>query len=276
LRASVEYMQGLPQKLGIVAGGGVLPQKLAAFCEEKNIDLFIIGFDGHVLPETLSGRNHKVMRLGEAGSIIKILKEKAFNNLVIIGSVKRPKLTEMRPDLRTAAFFAKLGMRALGDDGLLKAVRAELEEEGFTIHGIQEIMPELIMTEGVLGTYRPDEKQIEDIRLGMAASRKIGEEDIGQSVVVLNGKLLGTEDESGTDALIRRAAAKGAILVKSSKPQQDRKLDMPTIGPETVRLCSSLGYAGIAAEAGGVLMADREEMIELANAKGLFLVGVSL
>lgn len=260
----------LPQRLGIVAGGGVLPHRLHAFCHSKNIETYIVGFEGHTDPAIA----HTMSRLGAAGQIIKLFKDKGFKDLVIIGSVKRPKLAEMRPDLKTAAFFAKLGLRALGDDGLLKAVRAELESEGFVIHGIQDIMDDLLMPLGVMGDVTPSDEQYEDIRVGLNASRDIGERDIGQSVVVLNDDVLGTEDEEGTNALIKRVAQKGAILVKSSKPQQDRKLDMPTLGPDTVRLCAELGYAGIAAESGGVLLVDREQMIAMANDTGLFMVGV--
>ncbi len=267
-------MSALPSRLGIVAGGGTLPKKLLAFCDSNNIQTFVVGFDGHVDQTVLDGRDHMLTRLGAAGQIIRVLKDKQYNHLVMIGSVKRPKLSEMRPDLRTVSFFARLGLRALGDDGLLKAVRSELEDEGFTIHGIQDIVPDLMMPKGVLGRIEPTDDHYEDIRIGMAGSRKIGAEDIGQSVVAFDGEVIGTEDEDGTDVLITRSAAKGAILVKSSKPQQDRNLDMPTLGSDTVRLCASLGYAGIAAEYGGVLLADREEMVALADELGLFVVGV--
>jgi DUF1009 family protein len=267
-------MSTTPKKLGVIAGGGILPRKLLAYCDSKNIDSFVVGFDGHVDPQTLAGRNHVLKRVGEAGAIMATLRDRGYTDLVLIGAVKRPKLFEMRPDLRTIAFYAKLGMRALGDDGFLKAIRAELEHEGFTIHGIHEIVPGLMMPQGVITKAEPSETQWEDIRVGIAASREIGEKDIGQSVVVLDEDVLDTEDDSGTSALIKRAAAKGAILVKSSKPQQDRKLDMPTIGSETVRLCAELGYAGIAAEYDGVLLADREEMIAAADERGLFVVGV--
>lgn len=267
-------MSALPQKLGIVAGGGLLPAKLLAFCDSKNIETFVIAFEGQTDPAILEGRDHKLTRLGAAGSIISTLKERAIPNLCLIGSIKRPKFSEVRPDLRTAAFFAKIGFRALGDDGLLKAIRHELEGDGFTIHGIHELMHDLLMPLGSLGRVVPTKAQMDDIAIGFAASRKIGEEDIGQSVVVGNGWVIGTEDEEGTDALIKRAGRSGAILVKSSKPQQDRKLDMPTLGSNTVRLCAELGYAGIAAEAGGVLLADREEMIVAADEAGLFVVGV--
>jgi hypothetical protein len=263
-------MAALPSKLGIVAGAGILPAKLRDYCRTKEIQTFVVGFEGHADPAIAD----KVMRIGEAGSIISTLREGGYKDLVIIGSVKRPTLAEMRPDLRTAAFFAKLGLRALGDDGLLKAVRSELEGEGFTIHGIHEVMDDLLMPSSVLTKIKPEEWIYEDIHTGLMASRHIGKKDIGQSVVVCNGAVVGTEDEHGTNALIKRAAAPGAILVKSSKPQQDRKLDMPTIGSETVRLCASLGYIGIAAEAAGVLLADREEMIAAADELGLFVVGV--
>lgn len=267
-------MSALPQKLGIIAGGGILPTKLVTFCEAKNIDTFVVGFEGHVDAATVEGRNHTLMRLGSAGSIIDLLQERGYRDLVLIGAVKRPTLSDMRPDMRTIKFFAKIGMRALGDDGFLKAIRAELEEDGFIIHGVQDILPGLFIDKGTLGSIEPTDDQWEDIRVGFTGSRKIGEADIGQCVVALDGDIIGTEDDKGTNALIRRAAAKGAILVKSSKPQQDRKLDMPTIGSDTVKLCASLGYAGIAAEAGGVLVADRAEMIAAANAAGLFVVGV--
>lgn len=263
-----------PARLGIVAGGGILPRRLADYCEQNKIEIYIVGFEGHVDPAVVSNRPHILTRLGAAGQIISILRDRGISDLVLIGSVTRPKVAEMRPDLRTLAFFAKLGLRALGDDGLLKAVRAELEKEGFNIHGIDEIIPDLMMPQGVLGKTQPMDDQYEDIRVGMAASRKIGQEDIGQSVVVLDGEVIGEESDDGTNALIRRAARAGAILVKSSKPQQDRKLDMPTLGSDTVRLCASLGYAGIAAEYGGVLLADRGEMVALADELGLFVVGV--
>jgi hypothetical protein len=267
-------MAAFPQKLGIIAGGGILPARLIQFCDANHIKIFIAAFEGHADPAILSARDHMITRPGAAGSIIQTLRAWGFRDLVMIGSLKRPKLSQMRPDLKTIGFFAKLGFKALGDDGLLKAVRAELEADGFIIHGIQDFMPELLMPFGTLGDVVPSEEQWRDIRLGLSASRKIGEADIGQSVIVCGGVVTGTENECGTNALIKRAAKPGAILVKSAKPQQDRKLDMPTIGSDTLKLCAALGYAGIAAEARGVIIADREEMMAEANKSGLFVVGV--
>ncbi len=267
-------MRVLPEKLGIVAGGGTLPEKLITYCKSKGTDVFVIGIEGHVVPETLAHSDHAVMRIGTAGQMIKTFQEKGYKNLVIIGSVRRPKLSEMRPDLKTIGFFAKLGLKALGDDGLLKAVRADLERDGFVLHGIQDFLPDITMPRGVLTKNVPNEEQYELIRMGLQESQLIGEADIGQSVVVKPDGDIEIEDAQGTNALIRRAAKSGAILVKSVKPQQDRTLDMPTLGPESVTLCADMGYAGIAAEYDGVLLTDRDAMIEIANARGLFLVGV--
>lgn len=267
-------MTALPKKLGIVAGGGALPHKLIADCKARGIDVFVIGIEGHVDEPSLKDVPHNILRIGLAGQMMKILKEKGYKDLVIIGSVRRPKLLEMRPDMRTISFFAKLGLKALGDDGLLKAVHKDLERDGFTLHAIQDLMPDILMPRGVLGNIVPTDDQYEDIRLGINACMDIGEADIGQSVVVMGGDVIGTEDSDGTNALIKRSTQTGAILVKCAKPGQDRTLDMPTLGLESVRLCAELGYAGIAAEQGGVLLVDREAMIDAANKANIFLVGV--
>ncbi len=269
----------LPAKLGIVAGGGQLPKKLIEFCDQKNIQIFIIGFDGQSDPSIMANHDHVMTRLGAAGQIVRHLKERGIQDLVLIGSIKRPHLRELRPDLYTAAFFAKLGLRALGDDGLLSAIHGTLKQEGFTIHGIQDLMQDLLMVEGAVGKRAPDKAQWSDIQLGLSVAKTLGALDVGQSVVVYDGLVLGVEGVEGTDALIHRCASyrraeKGGVLVKSCKPQQDRKLDMPTIGPETVRLCGELGYDGIAVEAGAALLVDRDEVRRMADENKIFVVGV--
>ncbi len=271
-------MEFLPKSLGVVAGGGYLPKRLIDFCDQNNIPVFIIGFEGQTSPDILRNHESLVMRLGQSGSIIKILKEKNLKDLVLIGSIERPSAWDLRPDLYTAKFFAGIGFRALGDDGLLKAIRGKLEEEGFSIHGIHELIPELLMPQGTISAVVPDPEQTKSIALGMKAARELGQADIGQAVVVREGIIVGKEDKKGTDSLIRRCANETAIrsgiLVKTCKPQQDRKLDLPTIGPRTVRLCAEMGYAGIAVEAGSVLLVDESEVRRLANDNNLFVVGI--
>lgn len=267
-------MTSYPQKLGIVAGGGDLPKQLLSFCDANQIETFVVMFDGHTDADTCVGRDHAAMRLGEAGKIVKLFQDKGYSDLVLIGSIQRPSAWELRPDFYTAKFFAKIGFKAMGDDGLLKAIRYALEDEGFTIHGIHEFIPSLLMPVGAIGRHRPTEQQTQDIAFGYNAAKDLGLRDVGQCVVVYNGAVIGEESAKGTDELIRRCARQGAILVKTCKPQQDRKLDLPTIGRRTVRLCSELGYAGIAAEAGSVLLANGDEVRRLVDDAGLFVVGV--
>jgi DUF1009 family protein len=214
--------------------------------------------------------------LGQGGRGIDILRRAGVGDLVMAGQVKRPSLRDLAPDWRTVRFFAKVGFEALGDNGLLSAVVAELEREGFRIVGVDELVRGLLAPAGVIGLHRPDGRARDDIATGIAAARAHGAADRGQAVVVRSGTVLDREDAEGTDALIRRAApAAGAILVKTAKPQQERRVDLPTIGSGTVTAAAAAGFAGIAVEAGATLIVDRAQCIAAADAAGLFLVGVA-
>ncbi len=222
--------------LGIVAGGGTLPRRLLEACDEDGIEPFIVAFDGQTDLSILQDRKYMVTRLGAAGLIINTLKSHCIRDLVFIGTIRRPSLKEMRPDLRTLKFFSRLVTRAIGDDGLLKAMKDELQGEGFKIHGIQSFIHDLIAAEGPYGSRKPDAADQENINRAIIALKTMGNLDIGQSIVVQEGLILGVEAAEGTDELIRRCgslkrAGRGPILVKTSKPGQDQNLDLPTIGP---------------------------------------------
>ena len=250
--------------LGVIAGGGDVPARLVESCDEAGIDVFIVAFEGQTDPALVKGRHYMMTRLGAAGKIIDTLRTHNIKDLVLIGSIRRPGLSELMPDMRTAQFFTRIGLRAVGDDNLLKAVRDELEKEGFAIHGVQEFVANLLAKEGPVGRYEPKKADWPDIERGLEAALEIGRLDIGQSVIIQDGIILGVEAAEGTDELIRRCApsqrkGRGAILVKACKPQQDHDFDLPTIGPETVRLCAESGFAGIVIQAGcGILLSPRE------------------
>jgi UDP-2,3-diacylglucosamine hydrolase len=269
------------KRLGIIAGGGALPGKLVQACETAGIKVFIIAFEGQTDEAILDGQKYMLTRLGAAGQIINTLKSHNIHDLVLIGSIRRPSLSELKPDMRTAQFFTKLGLRALGDNGILHALHHELEDEGFIVYGVQHFVADLIATEGPVGSYKPGKEQLADIERGIEACRKLGAMDIGQSVIVQQGIVLGVEAAEGTDELIRRCKdlhrkGRGGVLVKTCKPQQDKDLDLPTIGPETVRLCADAGLTGIAIHAGNSLLLQPQEVAELANRHKMFVVGVTL
>ena len=270
---------GAPGPLGIIAGGGLLPRRVIDGCRAAGRDVFVLALEGAAEPPTVAGVPHAWCRLGAAATGLDLLRAHGVGELVLAGGVSRPSLAMLRPDWRAAKFFARIGYRALGDDGLLSAVVKELEREGFRVVGPDRLLADADLPEGPLGAVAPDEEAQADIVCGFALARAIGALDIGQAVVVQQGLVLGVEAIEGTDGLLRRCAGlrrdgPGGVLVKAAKPGQEPRADRPTIGPQTVTLAADSGLAGIAAETGATLVIDRAEVIRRADAAGLFVVGV--
>lgn len=266
-------------KLGIVAGGGRLPGLLIDACRAIGRDFFVLALKGQADPAVVEPAPHEWIRLGAAGKGFSILHDQGVEELVMAGHIRRPSLADMRPDLRVIRFFAKLGRKGVGDDGLLRAVIRELEEEGFKVVGADELLPTLKAEEGPLGEHRPDSQAEADIARGTAVLTALGTVDIGQAVIVQQGIVLAVEAVEGTDAMIERSGAlrrdgPGGVLVKLSKPGQETRVDLPTVGPDTVTRAAAAGLRGIAVEAGGTIIVDRAELIERADREGLFVVGI--
>jgi len=199
--------------------------------------------------------------------------------LVLAGGIRRPSLTALRPDWRAATLFARIGYRSLGDDGLLKAVVKELEQEGFRVLGADQLLEGATVPPGPLGRVRPDHQSQADIERGLRVARTLGALDVGQAVIVQQGLVLGLEAIEGTDELIRRCSTlrregPGGVLVKVGKPGQEPRADRPTIGLRTVALAAETGLRGIAVEAGATIVLDRDEVIRTVDRLGLFLVGL--
>lgn len=265
--------------LGIIAGGGALPERLLAACDRREIETFVIGFEGQTNAGLMAGRRHLWTRLGAAGQIIQTLKAHHIQHLVLIGSITRPAFSELKPDWKTASFLLRVGSRALGDNNLLTAIKDELEKEGFTVHGVQEFAEDLLAPLGPVGKYKPQSGDKHDIERGLSVARSVGKLDVGQATVIQEGLVLGVEAIEGTDALIDRCGelkrgGKGPILVKTQKPQQDITLDLPTIGPETIQRAAYHGYSGIVFEAGRTLLIDPQTVAEKADEAKMFVIGI--
>ena len=266
-------------RLGIVAGGGRLPQRLVESCRAAGRDVFVLALEGAAEPETVRDVPHAWCRIGGAVKGLSLLRENNVTELVLAGSVRRPSLGTLRPDWRAAKLFARIGYRSLGDDGLLSAIVSELEKEGFRVIEPDQLLDGELVGTGPLGTVQPNPQSQADIERGLRIACALGALDIGQAVVVQQGLVLGVEAIEGTDGLLRRCAALrregfGGVLVKIEKPGQERRADRPTIGPRTVALAAEAGLAGIAVEAGATIVLDRDEVISAANLAGLFVVGV--
>ncbi|MCB1721482.1 MAG: UDP-2,3-diacylglucosamine diphosphatase LpxI, partial [Alphaproteobacteria bacterium] len=252
--AEEKRLEGL-SRIGILAGGGTLPRMLVAACQDKGIEPFIVAFEGQTDLETPGELDHIWVRLGATNKIIRTLRTRGILDLVMLGSIRRPSLSELKPDFKTVEFFAKEGWKSLGDDSLLRALRRFLENEGFILHGAQKFIPELLAPEGVIGCVKPQAAQQRDIARGIEVLKALSGQDVGQAVVVQNGHVLGIEGAEGTDGLIRRCGelqrkGRGGVLVKLCKDTQDQDLDLPTIGPHTVDNVIQAGFSGLAVHAG--------------------------
>lgn len=269
------------RKLGIIAGGGSIPKMLIEHCAAQGRDFFVLAIEGNADKALITDDiPHQWIRIGQAGTGFKRFAEEKVQDVIMIGTIKRPGFFDLVPDLRTTAFFAKVGAKALGDDGILRALVNEIEAEGMTVRGIHEVMSDLLVEPGILGRHKPDKQALVDIRRGIDVALALGKLDVGQSVVVQQGLVLGVEGIEGTDELVRRCGeyrrkGDGGVLVKLRKPQQDMRIDLPTIGPRSVSRAQESGLRGIVVHAGNGLIVDEAETIRLADKAGLFIMGIN-
>ena len=270
----------MPRRLGIIAGGGLLPAKVAAAARAAGRAVFIVGLEGFADPAVLAPWPHEMRRIGAAARIIAALREHGCQDLVMIGPVRRPSLLDLRPDAEGAKLLARIGRAAFaGDDGLLAAVIRVLTEEGFRVIGAQEIMREAVAPVGVLTRAAPDAQAMADINRGIEVARLLGSADVGQGCVVQQGLVLAVEAIEGTDAMLvacRRVAARrdrgrSGETGETGPGQAGRSADdRPRYGAQR---------RGSRPEGGCVrgqatILAEREACLAAADAAGLFLLGL--
>ena len=267
-------------KVAILAGGGPLPRRIHETCAARGREVFVVAFRGHTDQATVAGLPHMWARLGAFGSVFDRLREEGVREVCLVGDIRRPSVRELMPDWRAAKFLMRTGASRLGDDGLLTALADEFKIEGFDLVGAHDLLDDLLAQPGLLTRLGPDEDAERDIARGFEIAHTLGSLDVGQAVVVQKGVILAVEAAEGTDALLARCIplrrdGGGGVLVKAKKPQQDMRLDLPTIGTRTVEGVAAAGLAGIAVEAGGALIVDPAAAVEAADSLGLFVAAVA-
>ena len=266
--------------LGIVAGGGVLPRRIAETAAAGGRSVFLVAFEGHTDPATVSGFPHAWLKLGQTGAALRHFRESGCSEVVMAGPMLRPTLSSLSLDLRSITALARAGSRVFGDDGLLSVIVEEIERDGFRVIGVETLLGGYLAPEGGLGGPAPVESDEIDIARGIEVLRALGAADVGQAVAVQEGLVLAVEAIEGTDAMIARAGSLrrpglGPVLVKGSKPGQEERADRPTVGEGTVTAAAAAGFRGIAIEAGATLIVDRSATVRAVDASGLFLVARS-
>ncbi len=267
-------------KLGILAGAGDLPGCLIAACRETRREVFVVAFEGFARAADVTPAPHQWAGLGAMDRTIELLHEAGVEEVVFAGAVARPSLRGLHLDERARKLFMALGDGGGGDNSLLSLLVKELEAEGFRVVGVDDIVTDLRAPLGSIGSLAPDADARADIAVAVRAARALGALDIGQAVVAQQGEVLGVEAAEGTDALLARCAGlrregPGGVLVKLAKPGQERRVDLPTIGPRTVDGARRAGLRGIAVEAANSLVVERAEVARAADAAAIFVVGIA-
>ncbi|HSV02147.1 MAG TPA: UDP-2,3-diacylglucosamine diphosphatase LpxI [Phenylobacterium sp.] len=273
------------KKLGLIAGGGGLPREIAEHCRRTGRPLFVVRLRGFAGPE-LAAYPGAEIGLAELGRCIKALKAAGCETVCLAGLVARPDFAALKPDLRgLAALPGAIAAARKGDDALLRFLLGEFEKEGFAVEGAQQVTADLALGAGPLGRIRPDADARADAARALEVARALGRLDIGQAAVVCRGLVLAVEAQEGTAGMLDRVAglpealrgaahARAGVLAKAPKPIQEMRVDMPTIGPDTVRAAAAAGLAGVVGEAGRLLIVERDAVAALADELGLFVVGL--
>ncbi len=271
---------GSKSPLGILAGGGGLPEQIAGSAVARGRAVHIVALDGEAGPG-IEAFPHTWVNWGGIGRMTASLKAAGCRDLIIVGSVTRPDPRKVRPDFGLIrAIPTIIRLFGGGDDHVLRNVVRFFEAQGFDVCGVADVAPELLVGTGPMGKIAPAPVFTADADRGFALIDALGFADVGQAVVIRHGRILAIEAAEGTDRMLARlvesgtSTAAGAILVKRPKPGQELRVDMPVIGPRTIEHAGRCGLAGIAVEAGRVLVAERTQVVAAADRGGLFVVGM--
>ena len=273
--------------IGLIAAGGVMPFAVADSLTARGINPVLFALRGACDPVGVERFRHHWISIGQLGKATKLFRAENCRDLVFIGTLVRPALSEVRLDWGTLRVIGRVWAAFRGgDDHLLSGIARILEQDGFRMVGVKDVAPDLLMPEGCLTLEAPDEKAAADIARGREVLRALSPFDIGQATVVIDGHVVGVEDIEGTDGLLARVArlrAEGRIragtargvLVKAPKSGQDLRFDLPTMGPRTVEGAAAAKLAGIAIVAGNTIVVEPQAVIEAADAARLFVTGLS-
>ena len=266
-------------KLGIIAGNGVMPKEVIEHCKKIKRDYFVVGLEPYVLTETVEGSPHILAKIGEIGKIFKYFQAKGVKEIVFAGGIRRPSFKELIPDWEGVKLMGKIAINSMGDDDIFRKLFDEIEKKGFKVVGAQDVVPEMMLTEGTYSKTKPTKADLLDIELGIKVSKAMGQLDVGQACVVQENIVLAVEAREGTDAMINRVSelkrkGKAPVFIKVTKPGQDTRVDLPVIGPRTMEFIISNGIKGIAVETGATLFLEKEKVFKMAEEAKVFIMGI--
>jgi DUF1009 family protein len=271
--------------LAVICGGGALPFAVADAVGKRGRRVVLFAIRGWADPQRVAAYPHHWASFGQFGWFCRVAQREGCRDVVLIGSVVRPAIWKIRPDFKTLRLLPRIvGLLRGGDNRLLKGVAVIFEEHGFRLVGAHEIAPDILMPEGLLGRERPTAGDQADIATALALLEATSPFDVGQAVVVADTRVLAIEAAEGTDRMLARIAelrqggriadARRGVLVKAAKRGQDRRVDLPSIGPRTVEGAARAGLAGIAVVSGSTIIAEAGLTGAAADRERIFVIGV--
>jgi UDP-2,3-diacylglucosamine hydrolase len=273
--------------IGLIAGGGVLPFAVADSLQARGITPVLFALKGSCDAARVANYRHHWLALGTVGRLLRLLRDEQCRDLIFIGALVRPSLSDLRLDWGAIKVLPTViaAFRG-GDDHLLTGIGKIFERQGIRLLGLKDVAPDLLMPEGCMTRARPDAAIEADIAKGRAVLAALSPFDIGQGCVVIDGHVVAVEDTGGTDGLLRRveqlrgdkrirAKPGRGVLVKAPKSGQDLRFDLPALGPKTIEGLIAAQIAGVAVVAGHTVVAEPQAMVDAADRAGLFVVGLA-
>jgi hypothetical protein len=272
--------------LAIICGGGSFPGAIAEAVARRGRRPVMFAVRGWADPIVVEHYAHHWIAIGQAGRFFRLCRAEQCREALFIGTLLRPPLSQIRLDWQSIRLMPRMVQYFRGgDDRLLSGLAKLIEDGGVKMIGVADVAPEIIVPEGVLGALLPSARDSTDIARGLELIAALGPFDVGQAAVVANNHVLAVEAAEGTDNLLARIAdlrrqgrvtipAGVGVLVKAPKPGQDRRFDLPAIGPQTVENVARAGLAGVAVTAGSTIIAEPERVVAAADREKIFFVGV--
>lgn len=264
-------------RLGLLAGAGELPLEFLKSAKEKGIEVTTFGITGLTdkRVEELSKRVIWIKPI-KLGKFLKELKKSGVREIAVLGKVEHREALKLR-NLDITAFKLIATLKDLKPESLIRGVFKEIEKSGVKVISPETFLKHLLVPPGTLFGPQPDEETLKDMKFGMKVAKKIAELDIGQTVVVKRGTVVAVEGVEGTDRCVERGAelsSGGFVVCKAARPNQDMRVDVPTVGEKTIKLVKELGGKGIAVEGNRTFVVTPDKIGELCRRQRLPLLAL--
>ena len=266
------------EKLGLLAGAGKLPVECARSAKQAGYEVYAVGLLAESDPQIAEfAEDYAQISVAQLESILNFLKSNEIHQVMMIGKVTKELLFNgaVQPDAKMLELIMSLPDRS--DDTIMLAFIRELAKAGIQAFDQTILIRRLMPHRGTITSREPTETERRDMEFGFMIAKELGKLDIGQTVVTKNRAVMALEAIEGTDECIRRGgklANGGAIVTKVSKPQQDKRFDMPTVGRRTVEVMAEVGATALAIEADKTLLVDKENTVRFADEKGITIVAL--